>query len=149
MWPVNVTGVKQIWPVILKIWPSLTVDRPLFWALSSRSWQDLAVILPRSYRIMARSCWNHGNFGKILSKLWQKPVLTTYKVKQLFTLREWTISEWLVNAKTFYVQTFLIKSWQDLVWILPRWFAIIPSPGAKRRPRAEGPKARVLISTGV
>ena len=26
---------------------------------------------------------------------------------------------------------------------------IIPSPGTKRRPRAEGPMARVLISTGV
>ena len=26
---------------------------------------------------------------------------------------------------------------------------IIPSPGAKRRPRAEGPRAWVLISTGI
>ena len=26
---------------------------------------------------------------------------------------------------------------------------LIPSAGAKRRPRAEGPRARVLISTGV
>ena len=26
---------------------------------------------------------------------------------------------------------------------------VIPSPGAKCRPRTEGPKARVLISTGV
>ena len=29
------------------------------------------------------------------------------------------------------------------------YFCLIPSPGAKGRPRAEGPKARVLISTGV
>ena len=28
-------------------------------------------------------------------------------------------------------------------------YLFIPSPGAKRRPRAEGPRARVLISTGV
>ena len=28
-------------------------------------------------------------------------------------------------------------------------YLFIPSPGAKRRPRPEGPRARVLISTGV
>ena len=28
-------------------------------------------------------------------------------------------------------------------------FRLVPSPGAKRRPRAEGPRARVLISTGI
>ena len=51
-----------------------------------------------------------------------------------------------------------VTSEEDLRGIILIYFAIlsifglygiIPSPGAKRRPRAEGPRARVLISTGV
>ena len=39
--------------------------------------------------------------------------------------------------------------WWERSNFIKRFSDLIPSPGAKRRPRAEGPRARVLILTGV
>ena len=37
----------------------------------------------------------------------------------------------------------------EYVQLNNNWCAIIPEPGAKRRPEAEGLRARVIISTGI